>query len=234
MHVRREVERKQHRKAVQGVVTVDVDHLWSQLSSIPIGRAALPVSATGDGGAHDDAREAVNALPAEEMITIERHIEYAGEVTTVTETVPKASKAAQQYLRDKAEDTNRTTSATKSGITKLQRPLKRPSQFEPNPLGTIKSLPPNLLHHLRTRTPSRQDVLIIAERAEAEKKKRAEKMTTVQKSALDWRGYVAQEGLKGELDEYGKSNQGYLAREEFLGRADGMREEAARSARLKG
>ncbi len=75
---------------------------------------------------------------------------------------------------------------------------------------------------------------MIVERAEAEKKKKAEKMSTVQKSALDWRGYVDREGLKGELDEYGKSNQGYLAREEFLGRADGMREQAARSARLKG
>jgi hypothetical protein len=72
-------------------------------------------------------------------------------------------------------------------------------------------------------------------RAEEERQKKAEKMTTVQKSALDWRGFVEKsEGLREELDEYGKSKQRYLEREDFLGRAQFAREMAGREARLKG
>jgi hypothetical protein len=70
-------------------------------------------------------------------------------------------------------------------------------------------------------------------RIEEEKRKKALKMSTVQKSALDWKGFVSQEGLRDELDEYGKSKKGFMAREAFLDRAAGAREQAARDARLK-
>jgi len=56
----------------------------------------------------------------------------------------------------------------------------------------------------------------------------------VQKSALDWKGYVTKEGLAEELEAYGRSKGGYLAREDFLGRAEMARVEAGRGARLKG
>jgi len=205
------------------------------LSSVPVGRPAPEMSQAAavadvdmDMDAEQDKENKSNPQEQDELITIKRRIEYAGEVTEVEEQVPRNSKEAQHYLRAHPEADPKHKPPDKSD---LRRPLKRPSLFEPNPIGAVKGVAPE---RLRPRAPSRMDVLLAEKRAEDERKKKAEKMTTVQKSALDWKGYVDQEGLREELDEYGKSKRGYLAREEFLGRADQVREEAARTARLKG
>lgn len=176
-------------------------------------------------GDHD--KENAPQISDEEMITIKRRIEYAGEVTVVEDRVPRSSKEAQKYLAEhpEADPNNKQQEVDPSGV---QRPLKRPSIFEPNPTGLVKGVAPE---KLRPRAPSRLDVLMANKRAED--KKNAQKMSTVQKSALDWRGFVDQEGLREELDEYGKSRGGFLAREAFLDRAAGAREQAARDARLK-
>lgn len=230
------VERKQRKRARVGDVTIDVDQLWADLSSRPIGRASY-ILPTADGEDMDvDATEQnkENAPEqqkppddADEVITITRRIEYAGQITEVQEQVPRSSKEAQTYLAQHPEaDPNYKPPASDSTLT---RPLKRPSIFEPNPLSVVKGVPPE---KLRPRAPTRTDVLMAAKRAE--EKQKAEKLSTVQKSALDWRGFVETAGLRGELDEYGKSKGGYLAREEFLGRAQGVREGRAREARLRG
>ena len=151
------------------------------------------------------------------------------------ERAPRSSKEAQRYLRDHPEadpshpSHQQSTDAKKASIN---RPLRRPSLFEPNPAAIIKGVPPE---KLRPRAPNRLDVLMAEKRIEEERKRKAEKMSTVQKSALDWRGWVdKQEGLREELDVYGRSKEGYLAREDFLGRAEYAREVQAREARLKG
>lgn len=226
----RKEERKHRKRARDGEVTVDVDELWAALSSAPIGRAALaPPEPNSDTMEVDEDNDKENAplSAGEEMITIKRRIEYAGEVTEVEDRVLRSSKEAQKYLAEHPEiDGNaKQHEVDPSGI---QRPLKRPSIFEPNPIGLVKGVAPE---KLRLRAPSRLDVLMATRRAE--EKKNAQKMSTVQKSALDWRGYVDKEGLREELDEYGKSRGGFLAREAFLDRAAGAREQAARDARLK-
>ena len=226
------VEKKQRRKATEGEVTIDVDKVWADLSSIPVGR---PVDATPNAldvvNADADAEQNKENAPAprpskDETITIKRRIEYAGEVTEVEEVVLRNSKEAQHYLAEHAE-----ADPTNPANNTLFRPLKRPSLFEPNPLATIKNVPPE---KLRPHTPSRQDVLLAANRAEEERQKKAERMTTVQKSALDWRGFVDQQGLQEELDEYGKSKGGFMGREDFLDRTQFARDVQAREARMKG
>ncbi|KAK5726033.1 swr complex subunit [Elasticomyces elasticus] len=221
--VAEKVERKEKKRTEVGDVTINVDDVWEELKRIPIGRPPPPPPAGEDDldGEQDNENEAAD----EELITIRRRIEYAGEVTEIEETVPRSSKAAQQYLKEQASDQPAAPTAV------LRRPLRRPSAFEPNPTAIIKGVPPE---RLRLRAPSRVDVLLAAQRQEEEAKKKAEKMTTVQKSALDWRGFVEKQGLKDELEAYGKGKGGYLAREDFLGRADMAREVAAREARLKG
>ncbi|CZT19902.1 uncharacterized protein RCC_05758 [Ramularia collo-cygni] len=223
-------ERKHRKRARDGEVTVDVDQLWAELSSVPVGRTVLPPPEPVDEDMEvdvDQDKENAPEASSEEMITIRRRIEYAGEVTEVEDRVPRGSKEAQKYLAEhpEADGDMKQLAADPSGV---QRPLKRPSMFEPNPGGLVKGVAPE---KLRPRAPSRLDVLMATKRAED--KKNAQKMSTVQKSALDWRGYVDQEGLREELDEYGKSRGGFLAREAFLDRAAGAREQAARDARLK-
>lgn len=200
---------------------------------MPVGRIVLsPPRLYADADAMDvedeQNKDNVPAPPDEDdMITIKRRIEFAGEITEVTDRVPRSSKEAQKYLAEhpEADPNNKQQEADPSG---LQRPLKRPSMFEPNPMGLVKGVAPE---KLRPRAPSRLDVLMATKRAE--EKRNAQKMSTVQKSALDWRGFVDQEGIREELDEYGKSRGGFLAREAFLDRAAGAREQKAREARLR-
>src|SRR5579862_511882 len=47
---------------------------------------------------------------------------------------------------------------------------------------------------------------------------KAPKLNTIEKSKLDWAGYVDKEGLKEDLDEHSKAKEGYLGRMDFLGR----------------
>lgn len=235
------VERKHRKKARDGEVTVDVDQLWADLTRIPIGRSnyALPrVDGDGDGDGESNKENAPVQQQKQghddDMITIKRRIEYAGEVTEVEDQLPRSSKEAQRYLAEhpEADPNYKAADSVDTSTPTILRPLRRPSAFEPNPTATIKGVPPE---KLRPRAPSRLDVLMAERRAEEERQRKAEKMTTVQKSALDWRGFVAgQQGLREELDEYGKSKKGYLAREEFLGRAELTREIKGREARLRG
>ena len=237
------VEKKQRRKVTGGEVTIDVDDAWARLKSIPVGRPVGYEPATTkdrDGDAvvlgREQNKENIDATASakddpHDMINITRRIEYAGEVTEVEERVPRSSKEAQRYLAEHPEaDPSQAKENTQTST--VLRPLKRPSLFEPNPTALVKGVPPE---KLRPRAPSRLDVLMAEKRAEEERAKKAEKMTTVQKSALDWRGFVdQQQGLREELDEYGKSKGRFLEREDFLGRVEFARDVAAREARLKG
>ncbi|KAK5138515.1 hypothetical protein LTR08_000102 [Meristemomyces frigidus] len=227
------VERKERKRATVGEVTIDVEEVWAALSSVSVGRPSTPppkmVQTVETGG--EQKKKEIAPTTKDDLITITRRIEYAGDITEVEETIPRTSKVAQLYLKEHPEADPDYKPPPADASAQLHRPLKRPSMFEPNPTATVKGVPPE---RLRTRVPSRFDVLMLEKREEAEGKKKAEKMTTVQKSALDWKGYVDQQGLRGELDEYGKSKGGYLAREDFLGRAELAREDAARNARAKG
>lgn len=229
------VERKQRKKGVQGEVTVDVEALWADLKNVAVGRDSYAPLQTGDADDEADGENAGAIENGDEMIAIKRRIEYAGEITEVEERVPRASKEAQRYLREHPEadpSHPRHQDATEVEAPSINRPLRRPSLFEPNPSAIIKGVAPE---KLRPRAPNRVDVLMAEKRIEEERKKKAEKMSTVQKSALDWRGWVdKQEGLREELDVYGRSKHGFLAREDFLGRAEYAREVQAREARLRG
>ncbi|WPH03345.1 swr1-complex protein 5 [Acrodontium crateriforme] len=225
-----QAEQSERRRTRIGDVTIDVEEIWNELNSFPIGRPATPPPKPVDEDKSEYEKGKENKASPQQMIKIKRNIEYAGEVTEIEEEVPRNSKEAQIYLKDHPEaDPN--YKPEDNGQEKLLRPLRRPSMFEPNPAGLVKGVPPD---KLRPRAPSRLDVLMAEKRAEEERKKKADKMTTVQKSALDWKGFVEKEGLKDELDTYGKSKDGYLQREEFLGRAQLLREAAGKAARLKG
>ena len=225
------VERKERKIKTVGEVTIDVEEIWAALNSVSVGRPPPPPALVELVEVRDHQNKENAPAREEEFITITRRIEYAGDVTEVEESVLRTSKAARQYLEEHPEADPDYHPPPSQANAQLQRPLRRPSMFEPNPTASVKGVPPE---RLRLRAPSRIDVLMAEKRDELEGKKKAEKMTTVQKSALDWQGYVDQQGLRGELDEYGKSKGGYLAREDFLGRAELAHEQAARVARARG
>jgi hypothetical protein len=184
--------------------------------------------------------------------------------------VPRDSAEARIYLAERAERRKKRaavaaadgiedggdtpSSADEEGedaapppLVVLRRPLKRPSRFEPNPAGEVRSLPPHLqLRWPRAPPPAAgADGLLmppppLPERAGAASRWHpragavdgATRLTTVEKSRHDWAGYVDKAGIAHELDEYGRSKASYLGREEFLARTESRVEQERREARF--
>ena len=122
----------------------------------------------------------------------------------------------------------------------LRRPLFRRSRFEPNPTGEVKGLPPHLQlkwwQHSRPGAVARISTRIEAAATTARpavKPSAATKLNVVDKSRHDWAGFVDQEGIAEELDEYGRSKQSYLSREDFLSRMEQRREAGRMEAKAK-
>lgn len=88
----------------------------------------------------------------------------------------------------------------------LRRPKKRISKFEPNPEGKIMA-------------PTATN--------------KGPKLNTIEKSKLDWAGFVDKEGIAEELDDASKAKEGYLGRLDFLGRVEATRDEQLKSVKKK-
>jgi hypothetical protein len=54
---------------------------------------------------------------------------------------------------------------------------------------------------------------------------KAQKLNVVDKSRMDWTGFVDKEGIADELDTHGKTKEAYLGRMEFLAGVEARRED---------
>ncbi|KAH0293569.1 BCNT-domain-containing protein, partial [Aureobasidium sp. EXF-3399] len=236
--LRRKQERQEYRKANIDNVTVDVDALWASMLARPMRPARDHLKPVQEANTKDTVAEQAHSkdTQADEddngMITIRRSYDFAGQKVTEEKRVHKDSAEAKLFLanNDPTKQTKPRSPSPKDDQPTLRRPLRRASKFEPNPTGEVKGLP---LERQRLRTPSRADVLAQQKRLEEEAKKgKAVKLNTVQKSAIDWAAHVDQEGFKEELDEYGRSKQGYIGKMDFLRGVHGKKEEEERKARM--
>lgn len=201
--------------------TVDIDAIWARMnaSKTPsalsaLGRAnkneeKIAEKASEASPLKDQTRETTSvaansqgvapaeASIAEDMILIKRTYEFAGETVAEEKQVPKSSAEARLYLAAVAAQQNPTTS-TPNKKPSLRRPKKRTSMFEPppddSPLSTAGS------------------------------KGKGTKLNTIEKSKLDWAGYVDKEGIKDELEGAEKAKDGYLGRMDFLDKMSAKRE----------
>ncbi|KAH7055814.1 Swr1p complex component [Macrophomina phaseolina] len=271
----RRLEQKERRPLarVDGA-TADVDAIWAALSAAPVGEAGgmtedKEAGYGGDAGEGEQQQQqqkkkkqvaAVEEQPDEEMITIKRTYDFAGDRITEERQVPKSSAEARLYLAQQQERAEKLAAGKKKTVVEEQnagpdtdapaarRPLRRPSRFDPNPMAEVRGLPPEkqltwarrraLLDPSAAGTP----LLAIESITEAQaanaaasvankSKEKAQKLNTVDKSRLDWAGYVDKEGIAEELDEYGRAKEGYLGRMDFLDRVDQRREEERRAAK---
>ncbi|EPE06134.1 swr1-complex protein 5 [Ophiostoma piceae UAMH 11346] len=239
--------------AVQGPVTVDVDALWKDMMSGGSGTgsndkqrepqttdlsslATAAMAATAAGGAVDaggtsssDAPSATAPSHAPEMIKIKRTYNFAGQVHTEEKLVARDSAEAKLYLAENGETDggNGDGSGDEDGEPKRLPPRKAfRSAFEP-------VLDPALLHgggradlnlRLAARLQAREQAALQAQQAK--------KLTTVEKSRMDWAGFVDREGIQDELALAGKSKGAFVDRQQFLVRTEIRREEEARRARM--
>ena len=205
---------------------MDVDELWARLNStVKPNSSSKPPDTTAE--AAQTPKNAENRTDAsltttgtnanlnprpvdpntnthsEPMITIKRTYVFAGQTTTEEKLVPASSAEARLYLQSQeaSQHAQQQSSTTPNGKPALRRPKKRVSMFDPNPNGVPGA---------------------------AATSNRGPKLNTIEKSKLDWAGYVDKEGMKEELDKAEKGKEGYLGKMDFLGRVEAKREVASK------
>jgi len=223
-------------------VTVDVDALWAQMmagSTETAGPTTIPPEGqdtTADSGvdasdAPPPSTAAVAAATAEppDMVLIKRTIKFAGKVQHEEKLVARDSAEAKLYLASQQNsDPSRADGAPAE--EPARRALRKAfrSAFEP-------ILDPLVAAGGAARRRADLDLgVAVRLRARDEATAKATKLNTVEKSRLDWAGYVDREGLKDELELAGRAKGSYAARQDFLARSEAVREDEARRARLAG
>ncbi|KAJ9155008.1 SWR1-complex protein 5 [Pleurostoma richardsiae] len=224
---------KAERKAqvASGPVTVDVDALWAQMTTAPV----VPTrsdglekpsedGADGAGAEADEGRDSghdrqgTEKEPAE-MIKIKRTYNFAGKVHTEEKLVARESAEAKLYLASLGESTDPDAADDDAAPKHVPRKAFR-SAFEPITDQVLQRADLNLGVAVRMRA--------------REMAKEAKKLNTVEKSRMDWAGFVDKEGIKDELELAGKSKGSFAERQQFLARSEARREEDARRVRLAG
>lgn len=215
--------RKQERKYAANTdpVTVDVDAIWKQMLS---GQTPNPETAKESNDVEikqaEPAREAEKQAEPPEMIKIKRTYNFAGKVHTEEKTVARDSAEAKLYLASEEGQAAAAAAAAASPPKRATRKAFR-SAFEPLIIDASGA--------------RRLDLnLGLAARLQAAQELQAKKLTTVEKSRMDWAGYVDKEGIQDELALAGKSKHSYAARQDFLARSQAVRDEDSRKARMAG
>lgn len=160
---------------------------------------------------------------ASDLIRIKRTYNFAGKVHTEEKLVPRDSAEAKLYLAENGADSG---ALPDNDASPTQRRMPRKafrSVFEPlaaDDLSQRTDLNLCMSERLRAR--------------ELAKEADAKKLNTVEKSRMDWAGFVDREGIKDELELAGKSKHSFAARQDFLARSEALREEEARRLRMAG
>lgn len=193
--------------------TTDVDELWRQMNSKP----TKPTSPSPETAALEMAEEKKNegkegeikvTAEGEETITISRTYTFAGTTHTELKTVPRSSQEARTYLSSLS-----TTSPTSAAATPPLDP----------------TLPPR-------RPPPKKRASVFDAAAAARKPAAAastQKLNTLEKSRLDWAGFVDKEGISEELKKHTRGDKAYLDRQAFLGRVEENRDRAWKEGQKK-
>lgn len=225
--------------------TVDVDALWAQMNAAPLKPLQL-VNPQESAAVQSEQGAVVSAsvvAEEEELIFIKKVYTFAGQDTTEEKHIPRSQ--LQKYVSDgwKAQDPTGIAISTgevdpvATSHPSVRRPLRRPTRFDPNPSGYVRALPPE--HQLfwprksATAPLSEQEIEPASNDAPKPKTGKTHRLNVVDKSRLDWTGFVDKEGIAEELDTHGKTKEAYLGRMEFLAGVEARREEERRNAKLK-
>ena len=227
----------------------------SSLATAAILSTAAGNSGTYETDARDDGapmeRTDVTAAPSTartEMIKIKRTYNFAGQVHIEEKIVARDSAEARLYLAEVGADNveiltlggDRTEIDGTGGVddnsdSQIKRPAPRKafrSAFEPilDPSLVQAGARSDLDLGLAARLQAREQTAL--QRQQQSAHEQAKKLTTVEKSRMDWAGFVDREGIQDELAVAGKSKGAFVDRQQFLARTEMRREEEARRARM--
>lgn len=221
--------------------TVDVDALWAQMIAAPLKPVEPEQPREPDSIVDETTPTASKPAPAaveeEEQVSIKKTYTFAGQDTTEEKSVPRSQ--LEKYIVDGwqavevADKPSETVSKPKANTSKIRRPLRRPSRFEPNPTGYVRALAPEYqLTYPRATAAVAQNTLMPPPDLPAKGKEKTQKLNVVDKSRMDWTGFVDKEGIAEELDTHGKTKEAYLGRMEFLAGVEAKREEERKRVRV--
>ncbi len=173
----------------------------------------VPAADGGLGLAHGIEKKA-DEEPG--MIRIKRTYRFAGKVHTEEKLVAKDSAEAKLYLASEGEKADVGDAPARHMPRKAFR-----SAFEPAGDQTMhrSDLDLGMGVRLKARELAQQN---------------AKKLNTVEKSRMDWAGFVDKEGIQDELAMAGKSKDSFAERQLFLARSEAKKEDEARRLRLAG
>jgi hypothetical protein len=217
--------------------TVDVDALWAQMTAAPL-KPVQPILPK-----ERDTRGPVPTAPppapiatkeGEDLITVQKTYTFAGQDTTESKRIPRStldthlSQGWSPISTSSKPLALEEPSSPKANTSKIRRPLRRPSRFDPNPTGHVRALAPeHQLTYPRTTPLYREDESALMPPPDLPRPKpdKAQKLNVVDKSRMDWTGFVTKEGIAEELDTHGKTKEAYLGRMEFLAGVEARTEE---------
>lgn len=160
-----------------------------------------------------------NHVAGEEMVTIERVYKFAGETIREKKTVPISSAEAVEYLNN----LKFRKSTDQAGSTK--RKLEEIDVKENN--NTNEDTSESGIDRKKLRRPLKRPPFLEQIISGALKPK----LSTLEKSKLDWATYVDKEGINDELSAHNKD--GYLAKQDFLNKVDSVKENEYKELRRK-
>lgn len=172
--------------------TIDIDSVWASMNSA---KSASPVANTSDQPSSESPADAKSKLN-DEYITIKRVYNFAGKVTTEEKKVLASSAEGLAYIKEQT--------------------VKAQDDLVPNDkkrsLETVDST--TALKPRRGPPLKRRRSKILDELAQG----KAKKLNTLEKSKMDWLGYIDQQGIKDDLSQHNKD--GYLHKQDFLHRVE--------------
>jgi hypothetical protein len=188
----------------QGKVTTDVDKLWEQMNAAPISKPAT-------AAVPEKSTEAAEKKKEEKQDT-----NATGEkMITIKHTYEFAGKTITEEKL--VPENSETAKAYLSSMAAAKAPA-------PTPEGMPARRPP----------PKKRASAFDAAAASKSKIAPVAKINTLEKSRLDWAGFVDKEGIGDELKQFNKGDKGYLDRQAFLGRVEENRDRQWKEAKKKG
>ncbi|KAM6937912.1 craniofacial development protein 1 [Xenentodon cancila] len=137
------------------------------------------------------------------MVTITKVFDFAGEEVRVNKKVSADSREAKSFLKNQNIEQEDNETKEKNA-TPSQPPLPGPSAKRPAGMSNILS------------------------RMGGKK----QKMSTLEKSKMDWDAFKSEEGITEELAIHNRGKEGYVERKNFLERVDHRRFELEKAVRL--
>lgn len=196
---RAESQSKIFNDVAQPVSDFDIDSIWESMNSSSSSSSSISTPTTVDSSP-SKTPSPVN----EDFVVIKRVFNFAGKITHEQHTVPRSSAEAEAYLKEEA--------------------LKKSKNKQQSPTVAIindRNDPKNAKTYTTTMKKKRQNGPVKRKRSsllEELNNFKAKKINTLEKSRIDWLGYVDKEGIKDELVLHNKD--GFLEKQDFLSRVD--------------